>query len=320
MNEPVPKREDSSGEVESHRHPVLTGVCVLLIAALVGIAWYTVPALKRHKVSLLDLPRLTQTLDSFGDRLKQAEAKLSDSSNDQQSLRGEVAKLRETLRDKVEAVSKQSGLTAAEIYAKIQEQWEPTLKAQSDGLQKVQERVSDLEASHAADRVEIARLQQQLSQVGDQAIQLAAQQSNEVAQIRRQVDENQSGAAGQIADLKHEQDLERKNVDAMAEGMAVRKVPFEAAKSRQQDLGEGIALYVSGTDPSYRRYSGWMWIAEDRRNIWLRNQGAQQPVIFYGYQDGRKRELVITNVTPDSVAGYLVLPKQSASQSSSAGE
>jgi hypothetical protein len=313
MDELVQRREDPSGDVESHRHPVLTGVSVLLIAALAGVAWYTVPALKRHNVSLLDLPHLTQTLDSFGDRLKQAEAKLSDSSTDQQSLRGEVAKLRQTLRDKLDAVSKEGGQTAAEVYGKIQDQLEPTLKAQSDGLQKVQERVSDLEASHAADRAEIARLQQELSQVGDQAAQLAAQRSNDVAQIHRQLDENQSGAAGQIADLKHEQDLERKNVDAMAEGMAVRKVPFEAAKSRQQDLGEGIALYVSGTDPSYRRYSGWMWVAEDRRNIWLHNQGAQQPVIFYGYQDGRKRELVITNVTPDSVRGYLVLPKQSAS-------
>jgi hypothetical protein len=313
MDEPIQRREYPSGDAESHRHPLLTGVCVLLIAALVGVAWYTIPALKRHNVSLLDLPRLTQTLDSFGDRLKQAEAKVSDSSSDQQSLRGEVAKLRENLRDKLEAISKQGGQTAAEVYGKIQEEWEPALKAQSDGLQKVQDRVSDLEASHAADRVEIARLQQQLSQVGDQAAQLAAQQSSDAAQIRRQVDENQTGAVGQIADLKHEQDLERKNVDAMAEGLAVRKVPFEAAKSRQQDLGEGISLYVSGTDPSYRRYTGWMWIAEDRRNIWLHNQGAQQPVIFYGYQDGRKRELVITNVTPDSVTGYLVLPKQSAS-------
>jgi hypothetical protein len=33
-------------------------------------------------------------------------------------------------------------------------------------------------------------------------------------------------------------------------------------------------------------------------------------VVFYGYEDGKKRELVITNVTQNSVTGYLLAPKQ----------
>ena len=44
------------------------------------------------------------------------------------------------------------------------------------------------------------------------------------------------------------------------------------------------------------------------RTIWLKNQLAQDPVIFYGNVDGKKRELRITNVTGSSVTGYLVLP------------
>lgn len=311
MNEPV----------ESHRHSILTGICVLLVAAIVGVALYTIPTLKRQGFSLRDLPHWSQTLSAFEDRLKDAEAKMSNSSSDQQALRGEVAKLRETVGDKFAAISREGGQTAAEVYQRIQDQMDPKLKAQSDGLASVQERVSDLESSRATDRAEIARLQQQLSQVSDQAAQHVAQESTEVAQIRRQVDENRSGTAGQLADLKQEQDRQRQNADAIADGLAVRKVPFEAAKSRQQDLGDGISLYVSGTDPSYRRYSGWIWVAEDGRNIWLRNQGAQQPVIFYGYKDGQRRELVITNVTPGSVTGYLVLPKQGTSPApASAGE
>ena len=53
-----------------------------------------------------------------------------------------------------------------------------------------------------------------------------------------------------------------------------------------------------------------MWVLPDRRTIWLRQQGAQEPVDFYGYTDGKKRELVITSVTKGSVAGYLLLPKE----------
>jgi hypothetical protein len=56
------------------------------------------------------------------------------------------------------------------------------------------------------------------------------------------------------------------------------------------------------------RMSGWMWVMPDRRTIWLRNQYTNEPVIFYGYQDGKKRQLVITSVTKNSVKGYLLLP------------
>ena len=52
----------------------------------------------------------------------------------------------------------------------------------------------------------------------------------------------------------------------------------------------------------------------DRRTIWLKGQGAGEPVIFYGHEDGKKRELVITNVTKSSVTGYLLLPGESGAR------
>ena len=39
-------------------------------------------------------------------------------------------------------------------------------------------------------------------------------------------------------------------------------------------------------------------------------QGAQEPLVFYGVKDGKRRELVITNVAKNSVTGYLLLPKE----------
>jgi hypothetical protein len=61
----------------------------------------------------------------------------------------------------------------------------------------------------------------------------------------------------------------------------------------------------------------------DRRTIWLRGQGAQEPVVFYGTRDGKRRELVITNVAKNSVSGYLILPADGGSNlsaSSSKGD
>jgi hypothetical protein len=51
-----------------------------------------------------------------------------------------------------------------------------------------------------------------------------------------------------------------------------------------------------------------MWIMPDRRTIWLKNQDAREPIVFYSRQDGKRRELLITSVSRSSVTGRLLLP------------
>ncbi len=86
-------------------------------------------------------------------------------------------------------------------------------------------------------------------------------------------------------------------------------VLFELSKNHSRQLSHGISLGLTGIDLASSRVNGWIWIMPDRRTIWLRNQRAQKPVVFYGYLDGRRRELVITSVTKDSVTGYLIAPE-----------
>jgi len=303
-------RDDDERWAAAHRHHrFLTAACVLLAAALIGLAWYTYPMLQTHDASLRNLPGLTQTVDNIGDRLKEAESKAVDSSNGQRSLRDQVADLSRSLRARLETVSKQASQSAEDAYHKLQARIDTEIQAQTERLASVNERVSRLETSRDADQVQIAQLKQELNQVRDQVDQRAARQSGDLEQIRRQVEENRSGETQELAGLKREQDRDRRNISAVSDQIAVRKIPFEATKNRSSDLGEGITLYIDNTNTEYRRVSGWMFVASDHRNIWIRNQSVQEPVIFYGYQDGQKRELVLTNVTKNSVTGYLLLPK-----------
>lgn len=88
-----------------------------------------------------------------------------------------------------------------------------------------------------------------------------------------------------------------------------RRVAFQVAGSHSRQLAPGISLGLSWTDPGRHLVNGWMWLMPERRTIWLRNQPVDKPVVFYGYSDGRERKLVLTRVTANSVAGYLVLPQ-----------
>jgi len=86
------------------------------------------------------------------------------------------------------------------------------------------------------------------------------------------------------------------------------RIPFQLTAGHSRYLAPGISLGLSRLDARSKRVNGWMWVMPDRRTIWLRDQSIYQPVIFYGRNDGRRRELVITNVNNQSVSGYLVLP------------
>jgi len=85
------------------------------------------------------------------------------------------------------------------------------------------------------------------------------------------------------------------------------KVIFNVPMNHSRQLAPGISVGVTATDAGLQQMNGWMWLMPDRRTVWLHDQGVQSPRVFYDYKDGRRRELVITRVTRDSVMGYLIL-------------
>jgi sortase A len=81
------------------------------------------------------------------------------------------------------------------------------------------------------------------------------------------------------------------------------KIFFNISTGRSRQLAPGISMGVDKTDPQGSEVDGWMWIMPDRHTVWLKHHAAQQPVTFY--QRGERRELLITEVTDNSAAGYL---------------
>jgi sortase A len=89
----------------------------------------------------------------------------------------------------------------------------------------------------------------------------------------------------------------------------LRRVSFEVSKDHSRQVSPGISLGLTGIERARLRVNGWIWVMPDRRTIWMREQSVREPVIFYGYKDGKQRELVITSVATNSVKGYLLLPE-----------
>ena len=210
-----------------------------------------------------------------------------------------MAKLGRDLRSRIET----SAAAGQQLYARLQQRVD-------EQLEGVRTRLTRLETSSDGSQTDIASLKQQIGELR----QDVTRQNDELASVRRQIDQNGSSMNQQIAALKSSQDTQQKNIGTIQDRMAVRRLPFEVAKGRSQDVGEGVLLGVTSTDTGHERMNGWLWLSGDQKTIYLRDQSLEQPVAFYG-SDGQRRDLVITGVTRNSVSGYVVVPKMSAPDS-----
>jgi hypothetical protein len=289
---------------------VSIALIVLLAAGVGGLAWYTHPILKQHASFIDRIPGIETAMSTVQQDFKGMDARVSAWSNQQDELRQRVERISRDTRTRIDAASKQAGEAATAAASRI----ESEVRGEVDGLRT---RVTNLESTDQRSETRIASLQQELNQMRGEL----ARQSDELAATRRQVDGNGAAAEREFSTLRNDQQQEHRNVASIQNGLAVERVNFEVAKGHSQELAPGISLGLTHTDISNRRVEGWMWVANDRRTIWLRKQGAMEPVVFYGVTDGKKRELVITQVAKGSVAGYLILPKNAgALQSASATE
>jgi hypothetical protein len=283
---------------------ILGTTCVLVTLGVGAAAWHVFPILNRHDSMLAQNAGVQRSVDALGGRIDQQNTKLSEWSKAQEQVRGEIADLRKEMRSRIEGARKQAGKSAEELIRRAQAE----LNSQIDGIK---EKVAGLETSREADRAQVAALQNEL---GELRKEMAAQ----TQQLSDKLAENGAGTKKQLAGLEASQERDRQQVETLNKSLAVRRVDFEVSRGHSYELSPGISLEISGTDIAYRRVTGWMWVLPDRRTIWLRGQGAQEPVVFYGNSDGKKRELVITSVTKSSAVGYLLVPEEAHGESAAA--
>jgi hypothetical protein len=304
--DPDPPEEEIS---DRRRHRLFGIGWLIVVLAMAAGAWYAYPILKRHDAAVARFASVQKVVDNLGDQARQADERFQSWSTDRDQLREQMSKLGQRVQAGIETTRKQARESSAELLHNVQ--------ARIDGQMNAMEaRLGRLESSSDTEQTRMAEMQRDLGQVRGEM----AKQADELTAVRRQLEENGASHDRQLASLKENEANDRRDVNMISRNLSTLRVDFEVTKNHSRELAEGISLGVTGTDIRYRRVTGWMWVLPDRRTIWLRGQGAQEPVVFYGVKDGKKRELVITNVGKNSVTGYLLLPLETSSESAAASE
>ena len=284
------------------------GVSILLLALGCGAgAWFAYPMLQDHEAAAGQLPEIQRSVGELGDRMATqitaTAANESESVRRNEELRKQFNGALDAVRTRIATTGKQAQEAATAVFTKAQAEF-------TNQVGRLSSRIAGVESSRETDRASLNALEQELSQTRNQ---LAAQ-SQQVAALRgdleRQVKQNSDEIAGtqsQLTSLGQRQVRDRTDFDALATNVARKRIDFEVRKNQSLDVAPGIAIAIHKTNVSYQRASGWV-SAPDRRTIWLRDVRTQEPVVLIHSSDGRQQELVITRVSENAVAGYVVLP------------
>ncbi len=272
---------------------------VLLAGAVAAGYYYSRPLQEKYKSVLVQWPGVQESVSAMSARVNSLEENLRAGAGDRKALEERLAKLESGAGQALRAARKQASDTAGAIERRLEARTNQRLHA-------VESRVERLDGEHEAareqDSARLARMEQEIAA-------LRQDSTRQIATVREERSSDQVRVDQKVAGLGRQLDRHQRDLDSVRGESDRERVPFEVSKNHSRELVPGISLGVTRTDVRYRRFDGWVWLLPDRRTVWVRGQGAQQPVVFYSKRDRRPYELVITSVAGKSVAGYLLAPR-----------
>lgn len=261
----------------------LGAAVIILFILLAGTATYGYFTLKEHNVQLGELPGVQESMSLLGDRMATVEASLSSMSVNWDTVQEKLGRLESGVRSARAAARKQT----QELVAQLQERMSAQLEERARVLES---RVERLENDQSLERARLDQLHEQIAAVRRDT-------GDDLGALSAQVTRNQ-GAVERL-----DQELGRQ--------VARERVDFEIGTGYTRELAAGVSLHLTKADVRYQRVKGWVWLLPDRKTLWVKQLGIQQPLRFYrkdGTGTSGPHELVITRVSKDGAAGYLLLP------------
>ncbi len=268
-------------EYHAHRKSGAIWITVVMLTAVLGaMVYYGYRTLKMQDLRITQSLGNQDMLSTLGQRADSAEAKLHDLAGNWQGIGQRVTKL----EGRVAADVKETRRYAEKLTQQLHQQMTAEMESRTSTLD---ERLRQVESEQAAQRAQIAKVEANLKQ--------------DISAVR---DENGRDLSG----VRQQEESNARGVSAISQKLERERIDFELAKGQSMELVPGITLRIRGMDPAYQRYHGALWLLQDHRTVWLRDQSVHEPVRFFHKDGGEPFELVVTDVTKKAVAGYLLAP------------
>jgi chaperonin cofactor prefoldin len=287
------KNEQTKTVRHGHRG-VWFAVALFLTIGLAGAStWWLNAQLRAQGSSVAMLLGMQKTVDSLSLRMKGAETALSILPAEMNKVTGRV----DALDKRVNAVQKAAAAKPVATPAS------PAIAELGNNVTQLNEQIAKLQSQHEDDAAQMESLRNELANTRQHtAEQFAAVKSGipndampAVASLRNDVDRNEAG----IASLANKMDRDRHD--------------FEIHEDRVVEVVPGVLLTIRDTNVSRQEVSGWIYLENDRRVVYLKNHGLLQPITVYGVYGKDSHDIVITRVRKDDAVGFVLSPKSETS-------
>jgi hypothetical protein len=311
---------DNNSEKQTGLHErngrVAWGVSVVVLAlAIIGLAWYVYPRLQQRLHQQDTAIAALRSAQSAADQTRNAGAAASSSTGSldtaERQLHDQFTKFQRGLERSTAARVADARKRAHDMSEGAFQRARALIDMQ---IHQVETRLARVESANTGVDSRVAELKSEIGQMRQQM----AQQASELQSVRRQINNSATTETRQIADLKRSEERDRKDVDSVENSLAMHRVDFEVTEHHTSELTPGVYLHIDHTNPSLSNVDGWMRVMPEDRMFWLHRQNVQEPVIFYGANDEKQCELVLTAMRGNSVKGFLLTPEQQTSQIASA--
>ncbi len=256
-------------------------VIILILAAVLGaLVYYGYRTVKTQDIRITQMLGGQGALSTLGQRADAVESKIQDLAGGWQDLGQRITKL----EGRVAADIKTTRKYAETLTQQLHQQMTAEMAARTSALDA---RLQQVESGQAAQRAQIAQVEANLKQ--------------DISAVREENDRD-------LAGVRKLEETNSNGVSAISQKLERDRIDFELAKGQTKELVPGITLRIHGVNPAYQRYHGALWLLQDHRTVWLRDQSVHEPVRFFHKDGGEPYELVVTDVTKKAVVGYLLAP------------
>ena len=283
---------DQSSDVPAYHKRRTAGLwtAIASLAVMLAVAAaYGYSVLSKDNAQLAWLPGMARSISAVHGRLNGLEARLKAWQEGQDRLAARIQKL---------DTGWESRWNEARLY---------TAKLVNNAYQKQHQELDQ----------RTAMLNAQIAQTSSRQLTeqiRIAQLEKELALTRMELTSVKENYSRELAALRERQSASQRQIASINNLLSTDEVDFEIEKNRGEEIVPGVSLHLTKTDAQHQRYQGWIWLAANRRTIWVRGQGVQRPVVFYPTTGGEAYELVITRVNQKQATGYLLVPRDSATQ------
>jgi hypothetical protein len=297
--------EQQEDRHDSHRRLTKTIGIILggLIFLFAAATWSAYPALRDQKKIVADSLGLQAVASKLGERLNFVQATLGHMSAGLPALTAvtdRMEKLEETMRANLQTASNQAQATATQLGQRIRAEV-------SQSIQVIQSRLAGVESNQKEASEHVAQLEEQVAGLKRELAGMREEALTSAEKIK-QLTEAQQTNSTQLSGLNQRMTASQASLNTLTTRADRKRIDFKLPSRHTEEVAPGIYLTFRHTDARNQEVDGTVQLSAEGRQLPIRAQSIQKPVIFYMQDESRPAELVLTQVGKDGVSGYLMLP------------